>query len=58
MPYLDDYETRFQDSFNRAQAQYENQTPEDEFDQSDLTDEEWADMDQNEPDWDSMNENW
>jgi hypothetical protein len=53
-----DYETRFQESFDRAQREYENQTPESFLGQDDMTDEEWADMDQNEPDWDSMNEDW
>ena len=62
-----DYEARFQESFNRAQREYDNQTPEDFYGQDDeevnLTEEEWEDLygsdaDDFEPDYDSMNEDW
>ena len=45
----------FDREFNIAQQQYDNQTPEDyqsdDYDAVEMTEEEWADMDQNEPDW-------
>lgn len=60
-----DYDSQFNAAFNRAAAEYENQTPEDVYSQDDedsvnLTEEEWEDLYGNdtEPDWDSENENW
>lgn len=59
---LYNYDSRFQESFDRAQRQYDYLTPEsyalDEYDTVEMTEEEWADLGQNEPDWDSESENW
>lgn len=52
-----DYETQFEASLARAQAEYDNQTP-DAYDDDtvEMTEEEWADLDQNEPDWDETDD--